>query len=597
MNSPTPPPVRRVRHPPAGRPLMVFDGDCDFCRHWIARWQQATGERVGYAEYQQAGQRFPEISHATFQQAVQLIEPDGRVSGGADAVFRLLDFAPGIGRISRLSRRLPGFMPAARAVYRFIAAHRGLFSVLTRLLWGRTFSKPKYLFARWLFVRMLGVVYLIAFVSLAVQILGLIGKRGILPAQSYLDAARAPLGRDRFWLLPTACWWNASDGFLLFLCWLGAAVSALVIVTGVWPGACLALLWASYLSLCVAGRVFMSYQWDALLLETGLLAIFLNPPTALRPRWNHETASARVGRWLLLWLAFRITFESGLVKLSSGDPTWRNLTALGYHYETQPLPLATAWYANQLPPGFQKMSCALMFGIELGAPFLIFGPRNLRRVGAGAMASLQLLIAATGNYTFFNLLTCSLYLLLLDDDVWPPGWRAVLVENAPRPAGRFHGVIHGGLLAPVALLHTVLSLVPLVAARRARVAWPEPIAKLHSAVAPFRSCNGYGLFAVMTTSRPEIVIEGSDDGVTWLPYEFKWKPGDVDRKPGWCQPHQPRLDWQMWFAALGDFESAPWLYHLLGRLLEGSPEVLRLLERNPFPQKPPQYVHALLYQY
>ncbi|MDB6175848.1 MAG: hypothetical protein JWL59_5159 [Chthoniobacteraceae bacterium] len=585
-----------VKSPPTQRPLLIFDGECNFCRHWIARWQEMTGSRVDYRPYQEVGTEFPEIPQEAFQKAVQLVEPDGRLFDGADAVFRLPDFASTGGRFYRLLRSLPGLLAAARPAYRFVSSHRPFFSLITRLFWGKTFRKPAFLFSRWLFLRVLGLVYLIAFVSLAIQILGLVGERGILPARQFFDAAGAQLGFSRYWILPTVFWWNASDAFLVGICWAGAGISALL-VAGIWPSACLALLWLLYLSLCVACRTFLGYQWDALLLETGFLAIFLIPLFEMRPRWNLETGGSRVARWLLLWLAFRITIESGLVKLASHDPAWANLTALTYHYETQPLPLWTAWFANQLPLWIQKMSCAGIFVVELGAPFLIIAPRNLRLAGAGAMIALQAGIAATGNYTFFNLLTGALYLLLLDDAPWPVSWKKVLEKTGLPHPGRFGKIVHGALLAPVALIHTFFSCLPLLDILGFRKEWPAPIVQLHRLCAAFRSCNGYGLFAVMTTTRPEIIIEGSGDGLTWEPYEFGWKPGNVYERPKLCAPHQPRLDWQMWFASLEAPQVSPWLYHFAARLLEGSPEVLRLLESNPFPKGPPLYVRATLYEY
>ncbi len=303
-------------------------------------------------------------------------------------------------------------------------------------------------------------------------------------------------------------------------------------------------------------------------------------------------------------------FSSGCVKLLSGDPNWRNLTALTFHYQTQPLPTWIGWYANQLPLWFQKASCLAMFCIELGAPFLIFAPRRLRFCGGAAIAFLQVLILLTGNYTFFNLLTLALCLLLLDD--------FALGKLVPRRfLGAFKGSIHlhgapvsdpacaaGNKLragpevgapnhprrwppvvtVPLAGVVIILSLFQMSLMFGVRPGWLFPVAVADEWLAPFRSFNGYGLFAVMTTDRREIIVEGSDDGVTWLPYEFKYKPGDVNRRPAFVAPHQPRLDWQMWFAALGNYQQNPWFANFCERLMQGSPEVLAFARKKSLPE-------------
>src|SRR6266571_3627167 len=400
--------------------------------------------------------------------------------------------------------------------------------------------------SRWLFLRLIGLTYLIAFLSLWVQIDGLIGGNGILPAASYLGQISLVAGPERFWRLPTLCWLNSSDTMLHALC-AGGSLLSLLLIFGIAPAPCLFFLWAFYLSLSSACREFLNFQWDALLLEAGFLAIFI-APLQLRSTLGRAPPPRSLAVWLLRWLLFRLVFSSGVVKLASGDPAWRSLTALTYHYETQPLPTWIGWYAHQLPGWFQAASVVVMFFIELVLPFSIFASRRVRMFGFAGLVFLQVLIAATGNYCFFNLLSFSLCPFLL------------------------------GTVNP-------------------RIPWPTPVIELYSLMAPFRSTNGYGLFAVMTTSRPEIVVEGSNDGEHWLAYEFKWKPGDVRRRPGFVAPHQPRLDWQMWFAALGNYEENRWFMEFLIRLLQGSRPVLGLVAHNPFPEAPPRYARALVYDY
>ncbi|HXW00931.1 MAG TPA: lipase maturation factor family protein [Anaerolineae bacterium] len=484
------------------------------------------------------------------------------------------------------------------------------------------YSASPHRLTRWLFLRLLGLIYLIAFVSLWVQLSGLIGSRGILPAADFLSAVYAQIGAQSYYLLPTLFWFNASDAFLQFICGSGAVLS-LLLIAGITPGPILLLLWTFYLSLTVVGQDFLAFQWDNLLLETGFLAIFF-APWQLWPKLSEETPPSLAWLWLLRWLLFKLIFSSGAVKLLSGDPTWRDLTALTFHYETQPLPTWTSWTMHQLPEWFQKTSVVVMFVIELAIPFLIFAPRRLRLMACATLVGLQLLIILTGNYAFFNWLTIALCLLLLDDAFlrrWLPqrltsqysdvlrasseemgrgsnGWNEVfslfypLDPKNPRP--NLFTRVQQVLLLALAIIIFLLSSAHVA---RLFVPLPRSVQQLMAWVAPFRTINSYGLFAVMTTTRPEIIIEGSNDGETWLAYEFKWKPGDPLRRPRFVAPHQPRLDWQMWFAALDTYQNNPWLINFMVRLLEGSPEVLALLDRNPFPDTPPRYVRAMLYLY
>jgi hypothetical protein len=296
---------------------------------------------------------------------------------------------------------------------------------------------------------------------------------------------------------------------------------------------------------------------------------------------------------MLRLLLFRLMFSSGAVKLLSGDAAWRDLTALEYHYWTQPLPTWIGWYANLLPAWAQRISCASTFAIELGAPLLVWGGPRQRLAAFVAMAGLQLLIFATGNYGFFNVLTIALCVMLLDDTVWPARFRRMLENASPLRGGAWPRWV----TTPVAGLLLVLGVLQMFSLSRVGLDWPAPLRLLERAASPLRLVNGYGLFAVMTTTRPEIVVEGSDDGDTWKEYEFRWKPGDLSRAPAFVEPHQPRLDWQMWFAALGSYDDNPWFVAFLLRLLQGSPEVTALLARDPFPDHPPRFVRAARYLY
>ena len=578
----------RVAHPPE-RPLAIFDGDCGFCRLWIARWKTMTGPKVDYAPSDEVAARFPEISKEAFARAFQLVTPDGRVLEGARAVFATLAEVPGGGALDRAYRRIPGFAALADVAYRAVASHRRAANAVTRLLWGRSVTKPTYFAASALFLRLLGLCYLAAFVSLWVQVDGLVGARGILPVGQFLDWIRAQTGGERYWLVPTLCWFSSSNAFLHLLCG-GGTLAALLLVAGLVPAASAAVAWLFYLSLAIAGQVFLEFQWDFLLLETGFLAIFLVPPQ--RWRFGSGVAASPVAFFLLRWLLFRLMFSSGWVKLSSGDATWRNLSALRFHYETQPLPPWTAWFMHQCPPWFQTVSTLFLFFVELAVPFLFFAPRRLRLFAFRATVLLQLLIAATGNYGIFNLLALALALLLVDDQSVPPSWRrAAAAAAGPRRSWP------KAVLVPVACVAIFASSIEFAGTLDRSLALPRTIVAAARRLGAFRSFNRYGLFMVMTTERPEILIEGSDEGAAWRPYAFRWKPGDVARRPRFVAPHQPRLDWQMWFAALGSPEENPWLIQFLGRLLEGSPAIAELLASNPFPDHPPRYVRATLFDY
>ena len=621
---------------------MVYDGECNFCSLWIQRWRHMTGDHLEYLPFQDAAvaARFPEVPRGQFESAVQLVEPDGSVYGGAEAVFRALALNPHETWLLDWYEHSLAFAHISEWVYRLVASHRGFFSALTRLGWGRNVDPPTHNLVRWVFLRSLGLIYLVAFVSLWVQIQGLVGNDGILPAKAAMDGMRQVadtqhLGLDRYHLVPTLCWFKTSDGSLNLQCAAGAALAVLLIL-GIAPAPCLFLLWLVYLSLATVCREFLGFQWDNLLLETGFLAIFL-APLQLWPRSARAAPPSRLVLWLLRWLLFKLMFQSGCVKLLSGDPTWHKLTALTFHYETQPLPTWVGWYAHQLPVWAQKASAVAMFGIELFVPFLIFAPRRLRRFACLTLVFFQAWIFLTGNYCFFNLLTLALCLLLLDDealktlvpsrlrDALSPdkGKKTAAQGNASLPASDESQRGSPGpespapsatpqlaaplplkprrwpiqVTLPLACIAVATSLLQFSAMFRFRVPWPKPMLAVYAWLAPFRTFNSYGLFAVMTTSRPEIVIEGSNDGVAWLPYEFKYKPGDVKRRPRFVAPYQPRLDWQMWFAALGNARQNPWLVSFCVRLLEGSRPVLALLEGNPFPHAPPRYIRAVTYDY
>jgi predicted DCC family thiol-disulfide oxidoreductase YuxK len=635
-------PRLRVSNPPP-KPLLIWDGECDFCRLWIERWREITAGAVEYATCQEAAARFPEIPVDEFQRAVALIEPGGEAFFAAEAVYRSLAYRCSRVWLMRSYDHVPGFAAVSETGYSFIANHRKFASAVTRLLSGKDVRPPTYHWARRWFLRSLGLIYLIAFVSLWVQMDGLIGSDGLSPLNQFLPAAHAQIGPDAYTMLPTLCWFNSSNAFLHFLCGSGVFFS-LLLIFGMAPAISLLVLFVLYLSLTIAGQVFFSFQWDILLLESGFLSIFLAPwqlwlrrspveaavsaatnfrsagdtPAATTRTFQSRQQEAPVSRaalFLLKLLLFKLMLMSGVVKLTSGDDSWWNLTALDYHYWSQPLPTVFGWWADKSPEWFKHFSVAFCLCVEIIVPFFIWAPRRLRSIAAGLLIFLQLAIAITGNYCFFNLLTIALCLLLVDDAVAASLCRCVFPHRFPITATQRRGYSSAppqrrassgrtpaDRLCGYAAIAVIIVTLPINAwlifsAFKPLAQPPRALASVYDRIEAFRIANGYGLFRVMTKDRGEIVVEGSDDGIDWLPYEFKWKPGRVNRAPRWCAPHQPRLDWQMWFAALETPRQNPWFIALIFRLLQGSQDVSGLLARNPFPDKPPRYVRSTFYRY
>ena len=456
------------------------------------------------------------------------------------------------------------------------------------------FREGDFSLAQRFFLRLLGISHLIAFVSLWTQIHGLIGSQGIQP--------------------------SGADNTLHLLCG-GGSVAALLLIAGILPRVSMAAAWVLYLRLSLITAPFLDFQWDTLLLETTLFGLFWSR-TRRTPQPDGEATVQRLGRWALWCLLFKLMFLSGATKLLSGDPTWRDLTAMSYHYQTQPLPNWISWHVHHLPAWWHKSTVVITLAIELLVPFGIFAGRRLRHLASLSMIALQCLIQITGNYGFFNLLTATLCVPLLDD--------ALLQRLLPRrgtasPEIPRFGTRDWKQMPAMALLIGLMSVSALtlldelvktyrMAQRNPQAqSIPAPIAtglercdryllrvarrQLLDRMRWLRTINGYGLFRVMTTSRTEIVIEGSADGQHWFAYEFRWKPGDPHRPPGIVAPHLPRLDWQMWFAALYPPGHRDWLLSLARHLTLGTPSVRALLVTDRSGRDPPRYIRFVFYRY
>ena len=434
---------------------------------------------------------------------------------------------------------------------------------------------------RWWFIRGLGLMYLSAFWSMATQITGLVGANGILPVQEQLARISQAYSYEKYGYLPTLFWLDASDTALISVCLIGI-VSACFVTLNVLVRPALIVCYVCYLSITHAGQDFTSFQWDTLLLESSFLALFLygNSPITV---------------FLYRLLIARFMFMSGVVKIASGDPSWINLTALNYHYLTQPLPSPLGYYAYFLPEWWQKLCVSGVLFIELVVPFLVFFPRPFRLFSAWCFILLQVSIMLTGNYTFFNLTTLLLCLFLFDDSDLAKISPRRLVERL-RQSGS-PATVNASIGALVWAGFVIIVLSTYIWMAQTHRTPSKPLAYLIETASAFVVANNYGPFAVMTTDRDEIIIEGSDDGEHWLEYGFTYKPDALDKPLGWNIPHQPRLDWQLWFAALTEPNIGGWFDNFMLRLKAGSPEVLGLLAVNPFPKHPPAYLRAILYRY
>jgi len=424
------------------------------------------------------------------------------------------------------------------------------------------------------FPQLLGFVYLLAFASLLVQVQGLYGSQGILPIHERAAELHRHAGPRGFLRLPSIFRINTSDAFITGSAGAGVCLS-IYLLAGLPPLAALILLWLIYLSFTSLGRDFLSFQWDALLLEAGFMTIFLPLATPASP----------VVCLAYQLFIFRFMLSAGTVKLTSRDPNWRNLRAMCFHYETQPIPNRLAWYAHQLPEGIQKLSTLGTFLFELIVPFLALGPAPFKLACFCLLAFFQGLIILTGNYGFFNCLTIILAVPLLEDR-----YLGGLGLIMPATANVTILSTLGGAVFGIFILLNILQLIRLFLR-------PQWVTRVLALCGRWQISNPYGLFAVMTTERYEFIIEGSRDLEAWLPYEFRWKPGDPAGPPRQAAPHQPRLDWQMWFAALNPVYVEPWLARLVQRLLEGSPAVLALFRMIPYRDAPPDYIRLVVYRY
>jgi hypothetical protein len=489
---------------------------------------------------------------------------------------------------------------------------------ILRFLFDPRFGRRDRLTPRWLFLRALALIYFSAFYSLLCQIRGLIDPSGILPAEQYLDAVHHALGPLRFWYAPTLYWISSSNAAIMAICWIGLLASIAALFNA-WPRLSFFLCFVCYLSFVAAAGDFSGYQSDGMLLEAGFLALFFSP-AGIWPGLGAGSPPSRASYFLLQWEWFRIYFESGMVKLLSGDTEWRHLTAMDEYYQNGPLPTWIGWYVQHLPHWFHVATAGTTLVMELAIVFLMFLPRRARLICFLIVTPWEIGVILTANYTFLNYLVLALGVLLLDDgnlrrfiparfsstNVPEPEMpdqeeseQPLSILDSPQPQHYPAKLSHLQAIkfAVTAILLTLIAYVTTAGL----VLMPFPQLPLPTSpiqlLDPFRIANRYGLFAVMTRGRYEIEFQGSNDGQNWIAYPFRYKPQALNEVPRIYAPYQPRFDWNLWFASLGDWQQNNIVPNTEERLLTNSPDVLHLFAGNPFAAAPPRYIRAVLWQY
>jgi Lipase maturation factor len=451
-----------------------------------------------------------------------------------------------------------------------------------------------YWLTRFVILRLLGFVYAIAFLVAAEQLVPLIGSRGLTPAWQFLSAVHAQLGSRTQGMLhfPTLFWFGISDHGMIIFAWIGFAIS-LVVLGGYANAILMAILWGMYMSIVHVGQIWYGYGWEIQLLETGFLSIFLCPLFDGRPFPKSPPPILII--WLFRWLGFRIMVGAGLIKLR-GDPCWRNLTCLYYHYETQPIPNPISRYLNFSPHWLLKLEGLWNHFIELVVPWFSFGPRIARHIAGVLLVTFQIFLLISGNLSFLNYLTIVPFLACFDDTFLRHLLPKSLVRRAEQAAQQSEpSRVYNKVSVALAILVVWLSVAPVLNLASGRQL-------MNYSYDPLDLVNTYGAFGTVGRVRYEIVFEGTQDSIItgetkWKEYEFKAKPGNPNRRPPFIAPYQPRIDWQIWFAAMASPADYPWTLHFVWKLLHNDSETLSLLASNPFPKAPPHYIRARLYRY
>jgi hypothetical protein len=464
-------------------------------------------------------------------------------------------------------------------------------------------GRSGHLWARWIFLRALGVIYFSAFYALLFQIKGLIGPTGLLPAGDYLEAVAHAFPWAKYDFAPTLLWFGSTDRALMVVTWAGVLASMLLLLN-LWPRASLVVCFVCFVSFVSAAQDFSGYQSDGMLLGAGFIALFFAPP-GLRPGLGRAHPASRASLFLLRWEWLRIYFESGVAKFWGGDPSWRNFTAMDQYYQNGPLPTWIGWYVQHLPHGFHAFTVGLTLAVELVLVWIVFLPRRFRIACFCIVTPFEIGIILTANYAFLNYIVLALGFLLLDDRfvewIVPASLRHLVDRD--RNVGSLESGARVSALASVRMVIAGLCFALVFYVTTGKLLEEVFPLAIHMPDAPaawieqFRIANDYHLFGSMTPERLEIEFQGTSDGKTWVPYKFRYKPQDLDKAPGIYAPYQPRFDWNLWFASLGSWQQYRFVVWTEERLLKNDRDVLALFAGNPFPGTPPVRVRSVISQY
>ena len=543
-------------------PVMVWDGECQFCKLCADRFNSLANDDIEFIPFQDLPNKYPNVPDLDYKKSVVFFINNQTYTGAA-AVF---SFYNTIGKKwpMRLYDRFKIFSKISEMFYRFIANNRRLFRLIVNAFWGSNFLPDTYKISGWIYGRLLGLVGLIAFFSFWIQSDLLIGSSGIVPFESDLKQVEGFITTtntdiSKWFARPTILWFSQTDLWLdMVLC--AGTIACILLLIGFVPHISIAISWVCYLSISSVSEPFLNFQWDILLLEAYLLSVFFVPWKIYDDRKNIQNPST-LGKWLLWLLVIKLMFESGLVKFTffgpDGSNTWRNLTALNYHYWTQPIPSWISWYIDKLPDIIDKIALGFTYWSELIIPFMIFFPRRMRRIAFFSLIIFQTLIIMTGNYGFFNLLTIVICVTLIDDQLiegftskWLVSFSEVNTVKTPTEKIK----IACGVFILACFIFTTIVFIKrdLIGSKANQNNYKiSSIGRnLTQTAQVSRSMNAYGLFRVMTVTRPEIYIEVLSSDSIWSPVVFDYKPVKPDTRPKFFFPHMPRIDWQIWFEAL-----------------------------------------------
>jgi hypothetical protein len=455
-------------------------------------------------------------------------------------------------------------------------------------------TAPTYWLTRFVLLRLLGAVYVVAFLVAVNQLVPLIGEHGLLPVGNFLDLVRQSYGSTSagFFKLPSLFWFWHSDAALLTASWLGLTLS-LVVAAGYANAPLMAVLWALYLSIVHAGQEWYGYGWEIQLTETGFLAIFMCPLLDMRPFPKRPTPGAII--ILFRWLTWRIMVGAGMIKFR-GDKIWRNATALYYYFETQPIPGPLTRWFHFFPRLILQLGVWFNWLAELVAPFFVFWPRMGRHIAGVIIVALQVFIIVSGNLSFLNWLTIVPALACFDDGFWARILPKKLSAKA-RAAGESSEESKPMVITAwvVTGIVGILSIQPLYNIL-------SPNQAMNRSFEPFELVNTYGAFGSVGLERDNVIFEGTmddtaDNKASWKPYLYKGLPVEPNKRPPQIAPYQLRLDWQMWFASMGTAEQYPWTYNLVWKLLHHDALALSLFANDPFNGKAPRFIRASIYRY